>query len=96
MTGESAAGVDLVHAGEPVGRIDLGPKPGGYAPLILNCWPPWPRRPRQQSPTFGWRLSSRDSKSCPPLGSVSLPRRTRSDVGSSATCMTESSRRWWH
>ena len=36
MTGESAAGVDLVHAGEPVGRIDLGPKPGGYAPADLE------------------------------------------------------------
>ena len=25
VTGESAAGVDLVHAGEPVGRSILGP-----------------------------------------------------------------------
>ena len=31
VTGESAAGVDLVRAGELVGRVDLGPKPGGYA-----------------------------------------------------------------
>ena len=31
VTGESAAGVDLVRAGELVGRIDLGPRPGGYA-----------------------------------------------------------------
>jgi signal transduction histidine kinase len=31
VTGDSAAGVDLVHAGEQVGRVDLGPKPGGYA-----------------------------------------------------------------
>ena len=28
---DSAAGVDLVRAGETVGRIDLGPRPGGYA-----------------------------------------------------------------
>jgi signal transduction histidine kinase len=33
---ESAAGVDLVRAGELVGRIDLGPKPGGYAPADLE------------------------------------------------------------
>jgi signal transduction histidine kinase len=32
----SAAGVDLVHAGEQVGRIDLGPKPGGYATADLE------------------------------------------------------------
>ena len=31
MTGESAAGVDLARAGELVGRVDLGPRPGGYA-----------------------------------------------------------------
>jgi signal transduction histidine kinase len=31
VTEESAAGVDLIHAGELVGRIDLGPKPGDYA-----------------------------------------------------------------
>jgi signal transduction histidine kinase len=31
VTGESAAGVDLVRAGELVGRVDLGPRPGGYA-----------------------------------------------------------------
>ena len=35
VTGESAAGVDLVHAGEPVGRIDLGPKPVPPADLEL-------------------------------------------------------------
>jgi signal transduction histidine kinase len=28
---ESAAGVDLARAGELVGRVDLGPRPGGYA-----------------------------------------------------------------
>ena len=33
---ESTAGVDLVHAGEQVGRIDLGPKPGGYATADLE------------------------------------------------------------
>jgi signal transduction histidine kinase len=32
----SAAGVDLVRAGKLVGRIDLGPKPGGYAPADLE------------------------------------------------------------
>jgi signal transduction histidine kinase len=32
----SAAGVDLVRASELVGRIDLGPKPGGYAPADLE------------------------------------------------------------
>jgi signal transduction histidine kinase len=31
VTGDSAAGVDLVRAGELVGRVDLGPRPGGYA-----------------------------------------------------------------
>ena len=36
VTGESAAGVDLVRAGEHVGRIDLGPKPGGYAAADLE------------------------------------------------------------
>jgi signal transduction histidine kinase len=33
---EGAVGVDLVHAGEQVGRIDLGPKPGGYATADLE------------------------------------------------------------
>jgi signal transduction histidine kinase len=33
---ESSAGVDLVRAGDLVGRIDLGPKPGGYAPADLE------------------------------------------------------------
>jgi signal transduction histidine kinase len=36
MTGESAAGVDLVRAGELLGRVDLGPKPGGYADADLE------------------------------------------------------------
>ena len=36
VTGESAAGVDLVRAGERVGRVDLGPKPGGYAAADLE------------------------------------------------------------
>ena len=36
VTGDSAAGVDLVHASELVGRVDLGPKPGGYAPDDLE------------------------------------------------------------
>jgi signal transduction histidine kinase len=36
VTGESAAGVDLVHAGEQVGRVDLGSRPGGYAPDDLE------------------------------------------------------------
>ena len=36
VTGDSAAGVDLVHAGELVGRVDLGPKPGGYAAADLE------------------------------------------------------------
>ena len=36
VTGESAAGVDLVRAGELVGRIDLGPRPGGYAAADLE------------------------------------------------------------
>jgi signal transduction histidine kinase len=31
VIGESAAGVDLARAGELLGRVDLGPKPGGYA-----------------------------------------------------------------
>ena len=35
-TSESAAGVDLVRADEQVGRIDLGPKPGGYAAADLE------------------------------------------------------------
>jgi signal transduction histidine kinase len=35
-TEDSAAGVDLVRAGELVGRIDLGPKPGGYAAADLE------------------------------------------------------------
>ena len=33
---DSAAGVDLVRAGETVGRVDLGPKPGGYAAADLE------------------------------------------------------------
>jgi signal transduction histidine kinase len=36
VTGESAAGVDLARAGDLVGRVDLGPKPGGYAPADLE------------------------------------------------------------
>lgn len=36
ITGDSAAGVDLARAGETVGRIDLGPKPGGYAAADLE------------------------------------------------------------
>jgi signal transduction histidine kinase len=36
VTEESSVGVDLVHAGEQVGRIDLGPKPGGYATADLE------------------------------------------------------------
>jgi signal transduction histidine kinase len=36
VTEDSAASVDLVRAGELVGRIDLGPKPGGYAPADLE------------------------------------------------------------
>ena len=36
VTGDSAAGVDLVHAGEQVGRVDLGPKSSGYAPTDLE------------------------------------------------------------
>jgi signal transduction histidine kinase len=36
VSDDSAAGVDLVHAGEQVGRIDLGPKPGGYADADLE------------------------------------------------------------
>jgi signal transduction histidine kinase len=36
VTEESAAGVDLIHAGELVGRIDLGPKPGDYARADLE------------------------------------------------------------
>ena len=35
-TSKSAAGVDLVRADEQVGRIDLGPKPGGYAAADLE------------------------------------------------------------
>jgi signal transduction histidine kinase len=36
VTDDSPAGVDLVRAGERVGRIDLGPKPGGYASADLE------------------------------------------------------------
>jgi signal transduction histidine kinase len=36
VTKDRAAGVDLVHMGEQVGRIDLGPKPGGYAATDLE------------------------------------------------------------
>jgi signal transduction histidine kinase len=36
VTGDSAAGVDLVRAGETVGRVDLGSKPGGYAAADLE------------------------------------------------------------
>ncbi len=36
VTGDGAAGVDLVRAGELLGRVDLGPKPGGYAPADLE------------------------------------------------------------
>jgi signal transduction histidine kinase len=36
VSGESAAGVDLVRAGELLGRVDLGPKPGGYAAADLE------------------------------------------------------------
>ena len=36
VTGDSAAGVDLVRVGETVGRVDLGPKPGGYAAADLE------------------------------------------------------------
>jgi signal transduction histidine kinase len=36
VTGESAIGVDLVRAGELIGRIDLGPRPGAYAAADLE------------------------------------------------------------
>jgi signal transduction histidine kinase len=36
VTEENPTGVDLVHVAELVGRIDLGPKPGGYAPADLE------------------------------------------------------------
>jgi signal transduction histidine kinase len=36
VIGKSAAGVDLGRAGELVGRVDLGPKPGGYADADLE------------------------------------------------------------
>jgi signal transduction histidine kinase len=36
VTGDSAAGVDLVRAGELLGRVDLGPKPGGYTAADLE------------------------------------------------------------
>jgi signal transduction histidine kinase len=36
VTDDSAAGADLVHTGERVGRIDLGPKPGGYSAADLE------------------------------------------------------------
>ncbi len=36
ITGDRAAGVDLVRAGETVGRVDLGPRPGGYAAADLE------------------------------------------------------------
>jgi signal transduction histidine kinase len=36
VTDDSAAGVDLIHAAEQVGRVDLGPKPGGYAAADLE------------------------------------------------------------
>jgi signal transduction histidine kinase len=36
VSGDSAAGVDLVHAGEPIGRVDLGPKPGDYLAADLE------------------------------------------------------------
>jgi signal transduction histidine kinase len=36
VTEDNATGVDLVRAGELVGRIDLGPKPGGYAAADLE------------------------------------------------------------
>ena len=36
VTEDSAAGVDLARAGELVGRVDLGPKPGGYAAADLE------------------------------------------------------------
>ena len=78
------------------GELILAPGRAAMPPMILSSWPRWPRRPRQQSPTFGSRLSSRrDSNSCPPLASASLRRRKRSVVASSATCMMVSSRRSW-
>jgi signal transduction histidine kinase len=36
VTEENSTGVDLVRAGELVGRIDLGPKPGGYPAADLE------------------------------------------------------------
>jgi signal transduction histidine kinase len=36
VTGDSAAGVDLARAGDLVGRVDLGPRPGGYADADLE------------------------------------------------------------
>jgi signal transduction histidine kinase len=36
VTEQNPTGVDLVRAGELVGRIDLGPKPGGYAAADLE------------------------------------------------------------
>jgi signal transduction histidine kinase len=36
VTGESAAGVDLLRAGDLVGRVDVGPRLGGYAAADLE------------------------------------------------------------
>ena len=36
VSGEIAAGIDLVRAGELLGQVDLGPKTGGYAPADLE------------------------------------------------------------
>ena len=36
VTGDSATGVDLVRAGELLGRVDLGSKPGGYTAADLE------------------------------------------------------------
>jgi signal transduction histidine kinase len=36
VSDDSAAGADLAHAGEQIGRIDLGPKPGGYVAADLE------------------------------------------------------------
>ena len=97
VTGESAAGVDLARAGELVGRVDLG-SPGRAAmpPMTLSSWPPWPRRPRQQSPTFGSRLSSRRTRTAVHLsGPPHCRAGTRSVVASSAIYTTGSSRRSW-
>ena len=75
VTEDRAASVDLVHTGEQVGRIDLGPKPRASA-----AWPPYggQSRPPVQSArntpgSVSWCCRSTQMRAMPGRSSMTAP-----------------------